>query len=147
LNNNLTMKLMRMPVCRIHEDAPYNQMYVGNFLKTFENVDYIDSLSWTLLLESPTSGSGLATWNDHKMEKYEKNKEFASHVKALSDYENFQSHKSPLNVVTYNLGEAFFFVGNLTHQISPSLSFSKHDRRITMQGHGTLCDGIWRIYF
>jgi hypothetical protein len=50
-------------------------------------------------------------------------------------------------VVSYNLGESFFFKGVLLHQIAPFISLEENERRITMQGHGLLCDGIWRIFF
>jgi hypothetical protein len=147
LNNKLTMKLTQKPLMKIHEDRPYAHQKARMTWGKFTDVTIHNALSWTLLLESPSCGSGLCVWNDSELSKYDQNKELSDYVKGLSHYKDYKNHRPPDNVVSYRLGEAFFYAGILLHQISPASLFLDNERRITMQGHGLLCDGIWRIYF
>ena len=47
----------------------------------------------------------------------------------------------------YNKGEMVYFVGHLLHQMMPGINVQPTDRRITVQGHGQKCDGVWRLYW
>jgi hypothetical protein len=38
-------------------------------------------------------------------------------------------------------------MGQAKHQIAPAFNCEPRDRRITLQGHGVRCDGVWRLYF
>lgn len=50
-------------------------------------------------------------------------------------------------VVPYKVGQMFYHTGHVLHQIIPGYDLQPDDRRITLQGHGIKCDGIWRLYF
>jgi hypothetical protein len=147
LNNKLTMKLSQKPLFKIHEDRPYAHQKARMVWAKFKDVTIHNSLTWTLLLESPKCGSGLAIWDESVLKQYDTNKELSDYVRGLSHYQEYLNHRPPDSVVSYNLGESFFFKGVLLHQIAPFISLEENERRITMQGHGLLCDGIWRIFF
>jgi len=35
----------------------------------------------------------------------------------------------------------------MLHQIAPAKDMKPNDERITLQGHGLICDGILRVYW
>jgi len=41
----------------------------------------------------------------------------------------------------------FYFIGSLVHQIAPAYNADFNDRRLSLQGHGVKCDGVWQLYF
>ena len=47
----------------------------------------------------------------------------------------------------YTEGEMIYFIGHLLHQMMPGVNVQPTDRRITVQGHGQKCDGVWRLYW
>lgn len=146
-NDQISRIRAKLPLTSIHQDRPYAAKQALKVWSTFKDVKVDHTISWTLSIESPKCGSGLATWDNKAMKQYEYNKEFVDYVKNLKDYEDFIDHAPPTAVVTYKTGEIFFFHGLMFHQISPCPEVDEYDRRITMQGHGIMCDGIWRIYF
>ena len=50
-------------------------------------------------------------------------------------------------VVPYKIGQMFYHTGHVLHQIVPGYKLDVWDRRITLQGHGVKCDGVWKLYF
>ena len=50
-------------------------------------------------------------------------------------------------VVPYTIGKLMYHTGHVLHQIIPGYKLQDGDRRMTLQGHGIKCDGIWRLYF
>jgi hypothetical protein len=50
-------------------------------------------------------------------------------------------------VVPYKVGQLFYHTGHVLHQIVPGYKLDVEDRRITLQGHGVKCDGVWQLYF
>jgi len=138
-NNALDLRLMREPLAKIHQDIPYvHHMETWN---KFSKVDLENTLSFTLTLQAPKNGAGLLFWNDETLQQYEVDNEYSHYLRQVST-------KSNPSVIQYKVGSLFFFMGNtLWHQIAPAYNLNETDRRITMQAHGVLCDGIWRIYF
>lgn len=50
--------------------------------------------------------------------------------------------------VSYNSGTCVYHIGKILHQANVSIhNMLPGDMRITVQGHGVKCDGIWRLYF
>ncbi len=142
-NNAVTVRAMQSLVASIHHDrqhAPHEAVW-----STFAEVDRAHPLTFTVAIELPEHGAGLCVWDDDTIAAYDDGSAFVAHVRAL-DYQGVRSVPAP-QVVPYRLGGLFYFVSDLRHQIAPSLSLSPSDRRLTLQGHGMLCDGAWRLYF
>jgi hypothetical protein len=144
LNSDITLQVMQTPIAAIHYDRQYNDLLPYWNSCFLQNYDLSMPISFTLALELPKNGGGLSTWGTNK---YEIDDEYSTYVKSL-DYSNHeQGHLGPPNIVPYSLGKMFYFIGDMLHQIAPAYNMSYNDRRITMQGHGIKCNGIWRIYF
>lgn len=137
-----TIEYVTRPLATIHYDLQQNKHL--DFWKKFKEYDLEDCLSFTLCIEVPTSGGGLNTWNEPGLREYDPKNSYSMEVKCM-DYGDMGA---PTAVVPYTEGKMFYFVGKLLHQIAPSAqSLSSKDRRITLQGHGVKCDGVWRLYF
>jgi hypothetical protein len=136
-----TKNYMEKSTATIHVDLQQEQhMSVWD---KFDEVDLVNCLSFTLPLQIPISGAGLNTWEDDSLKCYELNDDYCKSIKKL-DYGEY----SPPNVVIpYSVGKLFYFIGPLKHQIAPGNKLILSDRRITLQGHGVKCDGVWQLYF
>lgn len=138
-NNLLDIRLMQEPLAKRHQDLPF--MHHMNIWEQFSSFDLENTLSFTLTLERPENGAGLYFWDDNTLEQYEIDNEYSRYLKTVSTKEN-------PHIIQYRAGSLFYFMGSsLWHQIAPAYKLNEFDRRITMQAHGVLCDGIWRIYF
>ena len=111
-------KLFSLPVASVHKDLQYkNLKFTSN-----EDIDYNNTLSFTLTLELPPTGGGLFTFEDNKKSK-----------------------------VNYKEGYIVCHNGMSTHMIAPSPSVNDDNNyfRITLQGHG-LYDknsNTWWLYW
>ena len=131
---------MEKPIATIHFDLQQDRHL--QVWEKFNKVDLENCLSFTLCLDSPKTGSALNTWNCEEVKCYEINDDYTRAIKSLK-----YGEYGPPNVVPYVPGKMFYFVGPLQHQIAPGYNLSSDDRRITLQGHGVLCDGVWQLYF
>lgn len=135
-----TKYVMEIPNATIHIDLQHqNHMEIWN---KFNNVDLVNVLSFTLAIELPITGGGLNTWNCERAKEYQYDNDYTKRLK----YFDYGEYGEP-TVVQYHEGKNFYFVGELLHQMGPGYNLNALDRRITLQGHGVKCDGIWRIYF
>ena len=50
-------------------------------------------------------------------------------------------------VIPHLEGHSFYYYGMIMHQMILGDNFKKGDDRITFQGHGLKCDGIWRLWW
>lgn len=138
-NNLLDIRLMQEPLAKRHQDLPF--VHHMNVWSGFSEIDLENTLSFTLTLEKPENGAGLYFWDDDTLEQYEIDNEYSRYLKTVSTKEN-------PHIIQYRTGSLFYFMGSsLWHQIAPAYKLNEFDRRITMQAHGVLCDGVWRIYF
>ena len=139
-----TKMYMEQPSATIHLDLQHEK---HEFLldNSFEDVDYDNTLSFTLPIQVPTNGGGLNTWEEESMKQYEIDNKYTKHMKEL-DYSKWGDYGEP-TVVPYEAGKMFWFTGQLVHQIAPAYNADFNDRRISLQGHGVKCDGKWIIYF
>ena len=138
-----TKMYMEQPSATIHVDLQHEQ---HEFLWShFKEVDLENTLSFTLPLQVPMNGGGLNTWEEESMKQYEIDNKYTKHMKEL-DYSKWGDYDEP-TVVPYNIGEMFWFIGPLVHQIAPAYNADFNDRRISLQGHGVKCDGVWQLYF
>ena len=139
-----TKMYMEQPSATIHLDLQHEK-HEFLFDNSFEDVDYDNTLSFTLPIQVPTNGGGLNTWEDESMKQYEIDNKYTKHMKEL-DYSQWGDYGEP-TVVPYEAGKMFWFTGQLVHQIAPAYNADFNDRRISLQGHGVKCDGKWIIYF
>lgn len=135
-----TNMYLQQPLATIHYDLQHEKHL--RVWEKYEEYDFNNPLSFTLALELPDTGGGLNTWEESLAEQYDRQSEFSKGMKSLS-YLN----QGPPTVVEYEVGKMFYFIGPLLHQIAPAYKPVPSDRRITLQGHGILCDGVWKIYF
>lgn len=127
----------------IHRDELYYTHY--NFLKTkYKEVENHKIISITISIMLPRNGSGLCAW-DQKLIKFNSDESFAKEIVENKIYENFKLGM-PI-IIPYNKGQAFCFSGNSDHQIAPICTIHPEDRRVTLQAHGMVCDGAWRLFF
>ena len=138
-----TKMYMEQPSATIHVDLQHEQ---HDFLWShFKEVDLENTLSFTLPIQVPVNGGGLNTWEEESMKQYEIDNEYTKHMKEL-DYSKWGDYDEP-TVVPYTAGEMFYFIGSLVHQIAPAYNADFNDRRLSLQGHGVKCDGVWQLYF
>lgn len=106
----------------------------------FKHIDLDQTLSFTLALRLPKNGSGLRVWREIEGRK---------NIERFN-YLDINERKELIGTpreIAYEPGKLSFFIGHLVHQVPMTKILLKDDLRITLQGHGVLCDGIWRLYF
>jgi len=117
----------------IHVDLPHLK-HVGKY-KTVDDV-----LSFTLPLALPKGGGGMYFWKDKP--------EFEIHgftyKKNPEEYQWLDQHKQRID---YQVGKLYIHQGLTPHQMASFCRCEPGDWRITLQGHGILCDGAWHLYF
>ena len=127
----------------IHKDR-LNHLHYDHLSKIYSNVDINKIISITVSVALPLMGSGICIWDD-SVREFNYAEGFAKEIideKIYSEYPEGEPY-----VVPYELGTAFCFSGEFDHQIAPSCTGYPGDRRITLQAHGILCDGAWRLFF
>ena len=130
------LKMFEQPLGSVHVDVQYEEHI--EYWKTFKEVDFQNTLSFTIPIKLPKHGGGLYTWKD-KVNPYSFN--YTTNENKLDELE------SPSVSNLYNKGEMIYFIGHLLHQMMPGTQLQPTDRRITVQGHGVKCDGVWRLYW
>jgi hypothetical protein len=143
-NNGFTRRAMEGLTASVHADRQFEPH--GAVWSTFSDVDLTNTMTFTLPLELPTNGAGVCFWGDDSFAAYDNDSAYTQHIKNNFDYRALRNLEAP-HVVPYSAGTLFYFMGLARHQIAPTLSLQPHDRRITLQGHGVRCDGVWRLYF
>lgn len=136
--------------------------YHLNALKEkFNTVEDDRFLTFTLSIKLPDSGAGLYYWD---LPSYNKQYSFnqaeeimeetlckANNLFSISDgyisREEYEKATNP-SILKYKEGYMTIFTQPILHQIMPFNSgWNDDDKRITLQGHGIMCDQIWRLYF
>ena len=130
------VKMFEQPLGSVHVDVQYEEHY--DYWQKFKEVDLKNTLSFTIPVKLPKHGGGLYTWGD-EVDPYSFN--YTTNENKLSELEC----ASVTNL--YNTGEMIYFIGHLLHQMMPGVNVQPTDRRITVQGHGIECDGVWRLYW
>ena len=147
---------LQQPLASIHTDIQYKEH--NEYWSQFKHVDLQNTLSFTMAIKLPKHGGGLYIWD------------WAEFDQEMIDTFNFQHNDDKVDVLKnkylwdngsvgdynpkeeplyeeYVEGNMVYFIGHLVHQIAPATVCEPTDRRITLQGHGVKCDGIWRCYF
>ena len=115
--------LFKYPIAEFHVDKQHTKN------KWTNNCDLDKTISFTLPIELPKDTSGLFIFNADKT---------CNDVKKAS--------LSKRSLVKYKIGRLVIHSGNNYHIMKPSV-ISKDEYRITLQGHGVLCDDKWHIFW
>ena len=163
--------MFQVPLASLHFDHQYRQH--TRYWELFNEVDLDETFTFTIPVELPKNGGGLWLWNwkelgvdallnfnfqdsdgtDIAFKKYMDDMDPRECKNAWKDkvspilFENDPIYDTKPMVLPYKVGRACYHIGPIWHQIMPGYELSDTDRRITLQGHGVKCDGIWRLYF
>lgn len=160
--------------CDLVSHPPHIDMqwtyHLDYLLNKFKNVDRENFITFTLSIKLPKSGAGLYYWDLPKdgenfslyeAELYykdilqltrsiveaERDEDCWTKDSKECDSDQYEKITKPKKLI-YQEGFITLFRGFLLHQIMPYFKpYSLDEERITMQGHGIKCDGIWRLYF
>lgn len=128
----LASKMFEQPVASTHFDLQFRSIKWNH-----RNIDFDHPISFTCPVAIPKFGSGLNYW-DINGKEHEK----SSH----QELEALKASKKTL-FLPYNLGKLVLHHGLILHQIAPSKEIAPDDERITLQGHGLICDGVMQLYW
>lgn len=140
----------------------YQWAYHLEYLKEkFELVDDSKFLTFTLSIKLPHNGAGLYYWNlpdDNKQYSFAESEDIVQEtLNSANDLfsksngsiskEEYETVTNP-SILNYKEGFMTMFTQPVLHQIMPFFKgWKEDDIRITLQGHGIMCDNIWRLYF
>jgi len=168
VSHPLCVEMFQRPSASLHFDHQYEEHW--DYWEIFEKVDLENVLSFTLPIELPKTGGGLWLWDGLGTDLSNFNfqdsegediafKKYMDDFDPRYDKDFWQNKTSPVLheedpiydtkpiVLPYKAGRASYHIGRVWHQIMPGHKLCGTDRRITLQGHGVKCDGIWRLYF
>ena len=157
----------------LHYDGQW--FYGRNYFKEkYTNIDFRNQLSYTFTIKVPHNGAAIALWDlpDNKRKKAERIQSMFPHdvidryqtldyVKEIKDnktiedpwkFKLFDEDCGDLEqympvVIPHLEGHSFYYYGMIMHQMILGDDFNRGDYRITFQGHGLKCDGIWRLFW
>ena len=157
----------------LHYDGQW--WYGRNYFKEkYTNIDFRNQLSYTFTIKVPHNGAAIALWDlpDNKRKKAERIQSMFPHdvidryqtldyVKEIKDnktiedpwkFKLFDEDCGDLEqympvVIPHLEGHSFYYYGMIMHQMILGDDFNRGDYRITFQGHGLKCDGIWRLFW
>lgn len=110
----------------VHIDEPFRRIDWG--------VEYSNPFSFTLALELPAVGGGMAYWSGY--------------TDAELEYFNEVQELPTGECLSYEVGKLYVHDGLTPHRIANFGDMKPDELRITIQGHGvTLADGVTAIYF
>jgi hypothetical protein len=137
--------------CQIHFDGQVPFLdYIWN---NYRDVD-TESISYTLAIEMPEYETAFLLWDQPDLGYYMKG-EIAEIYKGYDYYEREKNsefldsiilNKIP-GVIQHIPGKMIVHKGHQLHAAAGSIKPFSTDRRITLQGFGVKCDGIWRLFF
>lgn len=139
-------------VSAIHTDI---QIYRLNYLwNTYDEVDDSTTMSFTFTIDVPKYGASIALWDqedkglfsDTEYAKWARSIDYTSYPDNVYMLENEIKNKVP-DIVEHKPGQMFFQEGKIYHAVGHTRQPLSTDRRITLQGFGKKCDGVWRLCF
>jgi hypothetical protein len=120
----------------IHFDLQYLSIPWADMARS----DRTQPISYTLPIRLPREGGGLNSWD----------LTYEDHMRAVrqrgSTIDQVVKEKSP-TFHAYTPGVLALHSGHMLHQIAAVEEIRQDDERITLQGHGLLCDGVWTLYW
>jgi len=124
--------IFEKPIAACHFDLQYKKIQWP-----YQNIDLTRPFSFTLSLKLPSHGGGLNYWDL----EYEPLKD-----KTRPELEKIQERVEK-KYIPYKEGSMIVQQGLFLHQIAPAQELLPTDERITLQGHGLICDGALRLYW
>lgn len=139
-----------------HVDLQWS-FHLNDLKSLFKDVSEETFMTFTLAIEIPSTGAGLYYWDcpEEIINDYFACRDFYRDViikakkflEKSTDRKGYESLLKP-KFLDYKEGEMTLFKGFPLHQTGLfNEGWTKDDRRITMQGHGVRCNGVWRIFF
>lgn len=127
----LAAKMFENPIAPVHFDMNYLPLKWD-----YEEVDFEHPISFTCPIKLPSSPAGLNYWD------------IGAEYKDLprNELEKLKETKEQ-HFFPYHLGKLVLHRGLILHQIAPTKDMKPDDERLTLQGHGLVCDGIMRLYW
>lgn len=125
-----------MPIVSLHCDLQYQHLNWNG-----QNpIDFSNAISFTLPIQLPDSGGGLELSDFNHLEFLD-----------IVEYNKIDWDLIPrfrkIDYHAYSLGQIVMHSGHTLHRIALTSSAKPTDKRVTLQGHGVLIDGIWQIYW
>jgi hypothetical protein len=102
-----------------------------------EAVDFHNSLSITMAISLPESGSGMLYWDLQFSDVDQFNRQRISELKQSRTKNYFQ----------YQAGKLVIHPGNFLHQVGLFQDPNPEDERITLQGHMAFYQDSWHLYW
>jgi hypothetical protein len=100
-------------------------------------VDLANPISITISIVLPQAGAGLQYW-DFGLEKTDGLPQAALREMLI---------QSPRHYHPYRVGGMAIHSGLRYHQMAPMPDMEPGDERITLQGHGVRCQGVWQLFW
>lgn len=128
----LPCAVFESPFASVHRDLQYRLLdWTGT------GADFTNPLSVTVAVALPAAGGGLQMWNLHHDEIADGTEQ---------EVQRFAARVPPA-FHPYRVGWLNRHSGHLVHRIAPMTFDGSGSPRITLQGHGVRCDGIWQLYW
>lgn len=113
-----------------------------------------ETIAFTLALEMPKNGAAFLLWDQPDLGFY-------SNSDSAKLYKSYDYNENPYNEKVFNEsivnkvpeviehvpGNMLIQKGEQWHSVGFSTKPISTDRRITLQGFGVRCDGVWRLFF
>ena len=163
LPTSLIEKMTKMPVDKIAPVVHYDlqHRFLSGHWRKYGRFDFNRTLSFTIPVLIPDSGTGMNLFKLDRVKSQEgKSPLFKSGGSELnyrlSDESISTDSIKSLNMtedseklsVEYRKGFCLYHTGKILHQANITRENMKPgEHRITIQGHGVMCDGAWRLYF
>lgn len=125
-------KLLEQPIAASHFDLQFQKIQWP-----YSNIDLANPVSFTAAIALPTEGGGLNYWDIF----------YKDHSKATKNELSELAAKSEKHYYPYKLGQLMVHDGLFLHQIAPGKNLQPNDERVTLQGHGLICDGALHLYW
>jgi hypothetical protein len=126
-----------------YDEIPWDRWYT--------HVDFENAISLTLALKLPAAGGGLTFWDEITLERVRAASERLGFSDIYRGYEKLDipsvAHATPSATIPYAVGSLVLHDSHLLHQMAGIPKISVTDERITLQGHGVLADGAWRLFW
>lgn len=111
------------------------------FMRAIPGVTPDATISFTLPLQQPSGGAGLAIWQLRREELLQQRR--SGERPSVRTY----ARQNPCERLKYTVGRMIMFDGFLLHAIDSPYVCAPSGQRITLQGHGIRNDGRWTIYW
>lgn len=128
----LAHKMFEEPIASSHFDLQFNSIQWK-----YQNVDNTHPISFTAAISLPTEGGGLYYWDITQEEAKGLDRD------ALEQLKTQRERK----YLPYDIGKLALHKGLFLHQIAPGKNIRQFESRITLQGHGLVCDDVLRLYW